>query len=50
MLRLFAVPRHDLQREELRQHYPHWDEFVAIRKKCDPQGRFLNPYLRSLFA
>jgi FAD-linked oxidoreductase len=39
-----------MTREELRQHYPHWDDFVAIRKKCDPQGRFLNPYLRSLFA
>jgi FAD-linked oxidoreductase len=40
----------NLTREELREHYPHWDDFAAIRKKCDPQGRFLNPYLRSLFA
>tara|TARA_R110002110_G_scaffold406421_1_gene626491 strand:- start:330823 stop:332202 length:1380 start_codon:yes stop_codon:yes gene_type:complete len=39
-----------LGRDELRALYPRWDDFVAMRHEVDPQGRFLNPYLRSLFA
>lgn len=30
--------------------YPHWADFKAIRQQLDPGGRFLNPYLRELFA
>lgn len=37
-------------RDELRALYPRWDDFAAVRRKMDPQGRFLNTYLRSLFA
>jgi L-gulonolactone oxidase len=29
----------------LRHAYPRFDDFVAIRDKLDPQGRFRNPYL-----
>jgi FAD/FMN-containing dehydrogenase len=39
-----------LGREELRSLYPRWDEFAAVRRELDPQGRFLNPYLRELFC
>lgn len=30
--------------------YPHWEDFKAVRRDLDPDGRFLNPYLRELFA
>ena len=30
--------------------YPHWHDFQRIRAEMDPQGIFLNPYLRQLFA
>lgn len=30
--------------------YPRWSDFAQIRQEMDPQGRFLNPYLKSLFA
>ena len=39
-----------LSREDFRELYPQWDEFAAVRKELDPQGRFLNPYLKSLFG
>lgn len=39
-----------LTREDFRQLYPRWDDFVAVRNTMDPHGRFLNPYLRSLFG
>jgi FAD/FMN-containing dehydrogenase len=39
-----------LDRERLRERYPCWDDFVAVRKRFDPDGVFLNPYLRELFA
>lgn len=35
--------------QDFRQLYPHWDDFAAVRRQMDPEGRFLNPYLRSLF-
>jgi FAD-linked oxidoreductase len=35
---------------ELRALYPRWDDFVAVRKEMDPQGRFLNSYLKQLFG
>lgn len=35
---------------ELRQLYPLWDEFLRVRKELDGNGRFLNLYLRNLFA
>jgi FAD-linked oxidoreductase len=39
-----------LSRGEFRKLYPRWDDFVAVRKEVDPQGRFLNPYLKGLFG
>lgn len=35
--------------DQLRSVYPHWDEFRAIRERFDPAGRFLSPYLQSIF-
>ncbi len=35
---------------EFRELYPRWEEFREVRQQMDPQGRFLNPYLKSLFA
>ena len=34
---------------QVRALYPKFDDFAKVRKQLDPQGRFLNPYLRSLF-
>ena len=39
-----------LGREDFRKLYPRWDDFAAVRKELDPEGRFLNDYLRKLFA
>jgi len=36
--------------QDFRQLYPRWDDFVALRREYDPEGRFLNPYLASLFG
>lgn len=33
---------------DLRDCYPQWDAFLAVREQVDPDGRFLNPYLRHL--
>jgi len=39
-----------LQQQDFRQLYPRWEDFAAVRREIDPQGRFLNPYLASLFS
>lgn len=31
--------------ETLRPRYPEWDEFAAVRKRLDPEGRFANAYV-----
>ncbi|MEZ4503931.1 MAG: D-arabinono-1,4-lactone oxidase [Dehalococcoidia bacterium] len=31
--------------ETLRARYPRWDEFQAVRRELDPNGRFANDYL-----
>jgi FAD/FMN-containing dehydrogenase len=33
----------------LRELYPMWERFQAIRERLDPDRRFLNSYLRTLF-
>jgi FAD/FMN-containing dehydrogenase len=38
-----------LGRDQLTALYPRWNEFRAIRHRYDPNGTFLNEYLRSLF-
>lgn len=42
--------RHQMRGDELAAVYPRWHDFLALRKKMDPQGMFLNPYLRNLFG
>jgi len=32
--------------EELAPRYPRWDDFKAIRERLDPDGRFVNPWIR----
>lgn len=36
--------------QELRPLYPAWDRFLAVRRRLDPGGRFLTPYLRTLLG
>jgi L-gulono-1,4-lactone dehydrogenase len=35
---------HTLDAAALRERYPRFDDFVALRAKVDPEGRFTNPY------
>ncbi|WP_293330340.1 D-arabinono-1,4-lactone oxidase [Parvibaculum sp.] len=30
--------------------YPKWQDFLEVRTELDPEGRFLNPYLRDVFG
>jgi FAD-linked oxidoreductase len=41
---------HTRTASELAELYPHWDDFRRVRAELDPQGVFLNNYLRELFA
>ena len=41
---------HSLGTEQLAGLYPRFDEFNAIRKALDPQGRLLNAHLRKVFG
>lgn len=41
---------HSLSASYFSQVYPKWDAFLKVRKEFDPQERFLNPHLRSLFG
>ena len=34
----------------LSKSYPKWDEFHQVRKQLDPEGLFLNDYLKELFG
>jgi L-gulonolactone oxidase len=36
---------HYLTAETLRTRYPHWADFLAVRDRLDPEGRFSNAYL-----
>jgi FAD/FMN-containing dehydrogenase len=42
--------KHTLLADRLRPLYPRWDDFTALRQELDPEGVFLNPYLRGLFG
>ncbi len=35
--------------DQLAELYPNWDEFHSIRRRLDPQGRFMNAYLSKIF-
>ncbi|WP_425440553.1 D-arabinono-1,4-lactone oxidase [Planifilum fimeticola] len=41
---------HSLTAEELSRLYPRWNDFCRIRGEQDPEGRFLNSHLRTLFG
>ncbi|GMV92769.1 MAG: L-gulono-1,4-lactone dehydrogenase [Candidatus Hydrogenedentota bacterium] len=41
---------HNLTAKELADLYPDWHSFQQVRMDLDPNGVFLNPYLRSLFC
>jgi FAD/FMN-containing dehydrogenase len=41
---------HSLTCRELRDLYPLWERFQAVRTRLDPRGRFLNQHLRRLFT
>ena len=41
---------HALTAQDFSKLYPRWDDFLALRERMDPHGRFLTPYLRSLFG
>ena len=36
---------HDLDVQALRPRYPHFDDFLRVRKETDPAGVFTNAYL-----
>lgn len=42
--------KHSLTAERLRPLYPQWGRFISVRRDLDPEGLFLNPYLRSLLG
>jgi len=41
---------HSLKAAQLSRLYPRWDDFLALRERMDPAGRFLTPYLRGLLG
>lgn len=41
---------HTLRGQQLQALYPRWNDFLAVRRELDPEGRMLNPYLRGLFG
>ncbi len=41
---------HSLKAAQLARLYPRWDDFLALRERMDPAGRFLTPYLRELLG
>lgn len=40
--------KHSLSADELRDLYPKWADFMKIRRKFDPDGIFLNDYLKQI--
>ena len=34
----------------LRRAYPAWDDFRAVRRRLDPDGRFANAYVRRVLG
>jgi FAD/FMN-containing dehydrogenase len=41
---------HSLKAAQLAGLYPRWDDFLALRERMDPAGRFLTPYLRGMLG
>jgi len=38
-----------MKAHEFAAHYPNWQNFKDVRQTLDPDGKFLNPYLKNLF-
>jgi FAD-linked oxidoreductase len=41
---------HTLTAADLRTRYPHFDDYLAVRDRLDPQRTFENPYTRQVFG
>lgn len=41
---------HTLDHRAFSHLYPHWSDFLRVRQQLDPQGVFLNAYLRALLG
>ena len=41
---------HSLKAADLAALYPNWNDFLEVRRRLDPEGRLLNPYLKTLFG
>jgi L-gulonolactone oxidase len=41
---------HTLTAADLRTRYPHFDDYLAVRDRVDPQRSFANPYTRQIFG
>ena len=41
---------HTLDHRKFAQLYPRWNDFLRVRQKLDPQGVFLNAYLREMLG
>jgi L-gulonolactone oxidase len=41
---------HTLGADQLRERYPRFDDFLAVRDRLDPARTFTNPYTRQVFA
>jgi L-gulonolactone oxidase len=41
---------HFQRADTLASRYPRWDEFQAVRRRIDPEGRFSNPYLERVLG
>ena len=41
---------HTLDAVVLATRYPRWNDYLRVRASLDPQGVFLNPYLRRIFG
>ena len=42
--------RHFQTAATLRERYPDWDRFQAVRRRLDPEGRFANAYVERVFG
>jgi FAD/FMN-containing dehydrogenase len=42
--------KHSLRAAELGPLYPRWETYQRVRREMDPEGVFLNPYLKSLLS
>ncbi len=41
--------QHNLSARDFAGLYPAWQRFQAARRRADPDGKFLSPYLHDLF-